>query len=204
MALTSTGWEAQALRRHLGYGNIDTGAYPYTADGFLELFNGVVVPNLQTALETTCSSSVAAAGVATVTLASVVGISAYTRLVADVGEDAEVVTVRSVSGSTVTARFAKAHTASYPVAIESGTAILRMLLHSADSTYDAIRSSKILSSAGLASVGRGAVEWFEGGWVLKDTISQYRAVVQQISDLVRVPMREGAGGDDGPARLEAY
>ena len=136
-----------------------------------------------------------------ITLASVTGIAAYTRLVIDVGDDAEIVTVRSVSGSAVTATFAKAHTQPYPVAIESGTAVLRTLLHSADAAYDRLRSSSITKTAGLKQLGKGEIEWFEGGYVLRDTLAHYRSIQQQISDLVRVSI---AGGGEAVSLLEAY
>lgn len=202
MALTSTGWEAQALRRHLGYGNITTGAYPSTPDGFLELFEGVILPNLQSALETTAMSSVDGEGVESIEVLVATGIAPYTRLVVDVADDAETVTVRRVVGNTVHAKFSKAHTECYPVAIESGTAVLRLLLHSANKLYEAIQSTSISSSAGLKSLGQGEIEWYEGSEELAETVTQYRSVQRQISDLVRVPV---CGGDSGQlSRLEAY
>ncbi len=200
MALSDS--EIQSLRRHLGYGNVSVGAYPYTPDGFYELFTQVIAPNLQTALETSSTTAVTAGTTQSITLGAVTGIAAYTRLVVDVGDDAEIVTVKAVSGSAVTAAFAKAHTsAGYPVAIESGTSTLRMLLHAADRAYDALVSSKVTSSAGLRSVGQGEVEWFEGGMVLKGVLSAYRAISNEIGYLVRVrPL--WASGCSG--QLEAY
>ncbi len=199
MALSDS--EIQSLRRHLGYGNINVGAYPYTPDGFYELFTQVIAPNLQTALETSSTTAVTSGTTQAITLGSVTGVAAYTRLVVDVGDDAEIVTVKAVSGSAVTASFAKAHTsAGYPVAIESGTAILRMLLHTADRAYEALQSSKITSSAGLRSVGQGEVEWFEGGMVLRGVLAAYRAIASEIGYLVRVrPIWAG-----GTSLAEAY
>lgn len=203
MPAVLTDSEIQSLRFHLGYGNIDIGAYPYTPDGFLEVFEQVIAPNLQTAEETTGSTAVAAASTTTVTVGDIAGIVANARLVVDVGDLAEVVVVKSVGGSAFTAYFANAHPASgYPVAVMSGLARLRLLLHSADKAWAKLQSASITSTAGLKSLGKGSIEWFEGGRVLKDTREHYYAVAQSIAELVRV--RPVAGRAIGARRIEAY
>ena len=179
--------EVQSLRFHLGYGNVNgPDAYPYTPDGFQELF-AVIAPAIQTAAETTASTAVTAGSTTTVTVASITDIAARTELVIDVADDAEVVIVKSVSGSTFTAAFAKSHPASgYPVAIMSGEARLRMLLWDAGAAWKKAQSSSITKTAGLKQLGRGEIEWFPNGSVLSDTMDHYRSIVWSISALVRV------------------
>lgn len=191
MALTDS--EIQSLRRHLGYGNIDIGAYPNTPDGFLELFEQVVAPNLQTGPQTSSTSAVSV-GIATVTPADMSGIVPNARLIIDTGDDAEIVDVKAVSVTDFVARFTKAHDSSgYPIAVVSGESMLRYLLRSADIAWEKLQSPTISRTAGLKSVGKGEVEWFQGGWVLRDTLAHYRSICTQISDLVRVkPRRSGS------------
>lgn len=196
--------DIESLRCHLGYGNLGTGVYPYTEDGFQELFNDVIAPNLTTGQETSATTAITADATTTVTPVSMTGIAVYVRLVVDVGDDAEIVQVRSLpSGSTFSAKFAKAHPATgYPIAVLSGVSRLRLLLHSADKAWQAVQSEDITGNAGLKSVGRGAVEWFEGGRVLTETAQHYARIVQEISNLVLVQPR---GRDAGcSTRIEAY
>lgn len=184
MALVDS--EIQSLRFHLGYGNINAGAAPYTADGFLELFTNVVAPNLQTAPSTTGSTAVVAGTTVAITLAAITGIIATTSLFVDVGDDSEIVIAKAISGLTFTATFTKAHGAAYPVAVVSGESRLRRLLWQADLAWQKLQDAKITNTAGLKQLGRGKIEWFQGGAVLSDTTNHYHSIVQSIADLVRV------------------
>lgn len=194
--------EVESLRFHLGYGNINVGAYPYTPDGFKELFKDVVAPNLTGDVETSSVTPITGGNVATVTPLSMTGIVTNARLVVDVGDDAEIVAVRSVTVTAFSARFAKAHSAGYPVALLGGQARLRLLLGQADTAWQALQDPSVGSTAGLKQVDKGDVEWFQGFQVLKDRLSHYRSITAQISSLVRVPMC----GEQGRGRqeLEAY
>lgn len=199
MALTTS--EVEALRRHLQYGNIGVGAYPNTPDGFYEVFYDVISPYLSTGTETSATTAITANTTATVTPASMTGIAVYGRLIVDADEAAEVVTVKAVTASTFVAAFKKAHAASgYPIATDSGVARLRLLLNDADKAFTTMTGSTITSSAGLKSVGRGAVEWFGAGSVLTAVQQQYRAILEQIANLVQVPVN----GDGRTTRLEMY
>lgn len=184
MALTDS--EIQSLRFHLGYGNLDVGASPYTPDGFQSLFDDVIAPNLESVATTTASTSTTAGASATVTVGAITGIAAWAQVIVDVGDDAEVVAVRSVSGLTFTATFAKTHTQPYPVAVNSGEARLRLLLWQADKAWQTMQSSSITQSAGLKQLGQGEIEWFPDGSILSDTKSHYMAIVSSIAQLVRV------------------
>ncbi len=180
-----TAAECESLRHHLQYSNISADASPYTPDGFQALFEQVIAPNLTSGAETSAASSIAQ-GLAIVTPLSMTDIVPRAQLVIDVGDDTEVVSVVSVTGSTFTARFRSAHAAGTPIALQSGTARLRMLLHRADQAWTALQDPAVGATAGLASVDKGDVSWFQGGRVVKDRLAHYKSIVAQISSLVRV------------------
>lgn len=203
MALTDS--EIQSLRFHLGYGLIGI-ASPYLPDTFLELFEDVVAPNLETGTSTTSSTSVAAAGTATIVVADATDIAARTRLVVDVGDYEETVVVRAVSGTSITADFANAHTSTpYPVAIESGETRCRSLLGKADAAHAKLTATTAIDSAGLKRAED--IEWYpEGGsgvsgGVVGAQLRAYRAIVAQLASLVRV---EPAWASRCGSRLETY
>ncbi len=199
MAVTDA--EKESLRFHLGYGNIDYGAYPYTPDGFKELFEQVIQPNLTGSTDTSATTVVTAGATVTVTPVSMTDIVARARLVVDVGDDAEIVVVKSVTLTTFTAAFQKAHPASgYPVSLLGGQARLRMMLHQADKAWEALQNGEIGDTAGLKKVDE--VEFYQGRWVEKGKLAQYEIIVSQLSSLVRVqPVRAGNGCTSS---LEAY
>lgn len=206
--MPATSQEVEDLRFHLGYGNIGIGAYPSTPDGFYELFTQVVAPNLNEGATTTGTTPVTSTGIATVTVVSMTGIAVYERLAVDVGADEEIVVVQAVTSTAFTARFAKTHpmtpyapTTGYPVAVESGLTKLRRLLFRAHEAHERLTDNSATKSAGLKSVGRGAVEWFQGA-VLNERGEQYIAIVHELSKLVRVkPLRHL---HMACTRLEAY
>jgi len=199
--------EVESLRFHLGYGQIGIGGYPYTPDGFYELFHGVIEPNL-TSGEETSSTTAIVAGAATVTPLAMTGIAVHTQLVIDVGDLAEIVVVKSVTGSTFTAVFAFAHPATgYPIAVLSGVSRLRMLLWLADKAWGLIQSGSSTSSSstllggGLKSVDE--ISWYPSGstmTTMEAWVSNYRNIQALISSLVRVPI----AGDNCSHLLEAY
>lgn len=77
---------------------------------------------------TSSSTAVTAAGPTTLTLASVTGLAVGSRVVLDVDSAREVVTVRAVSGLSVSVVCTKTHAGTYPVEIESALTIVRGLL----------------------------------------------------------------------------
>jgi hypothetical protein len=193
MALSTS--EVESLRFHLGFGNISVDAYPYTADGFQALFEQVIAPNLTGSTETTATTAITAGTSATVTPASMTGIVPYAKLVVDVGDDVELVVVRTVTATTFSAKFTKAHPAAgYPIALMGGHARLRMLLNQADVAWQAMQDASIGATAGLKQVDKGDVEWFPSFQVLKDRTKHYHSIIDQIGMLVRVtPLHTGAG-----------
>ena len=199
MALSTA--EVESLRFHLGYGNMSVSGHPYTSDGFYEIFTQIISPNLSTSTETTSTTSVSAAGITTITLGSVTLITPYTRLIVDVGDAAETVVVRAVSGSTITATFAKAHTQPYPVAVLSGVSRLRQLLHSADTAWATLQSADITGSAGIKQLGQGEIEWFAPSAVYLSVLRHYTGICEEISKLVCVPL---AGSSEGGSSMAMY
>lgn len=198
--------EIEAIRFHLGYGNIGLGGYPHTPDGYFEAFRDVVAEYLTTGDETTAATAITAGSTTTVTPVSMTGIAVNVQLVVDVADEAEFVVVKATTATTFTAKFATAHAASgYPVAVASGVARCRYLIHRCNRALEKVTGSSMTNSAGLKSVGRGAVEWFGTGAVLTATQQAYLAVVDQLSSLVRVAPRWVNDGSGGRVhQLEAY
>lgn len=193
MALSDA--EIESLRFHLGYGNIGIGAYPNTPDGFLELFTQVVAPNLTGSVETSATTEITAGESVVVTPASMVGIVVHAKLVIDVGDALELVTVRSVTVTTFTSVFANDHPSTgYPIALLGGHARLRILISQAEKAWSAMMDPSTGDTAGLKQLDKGDVEWFEGFQVMKDRLSHYRSIVDQLSSLVRVA--RVAGNDE--------
>ncbi len=200
MAMTDA--EIEATRFHLGYGNLDFGAYPYTEDGFKQIFRDVVAPNLTVGAETTATGSTVGGGApSTVTPVAMDEIAVHSRLVIDAGDATETVVVSAVTATTFTARFSLAHSGGYPVCVASGQTRLRQLLHQCDKAWDACLSQNIGGTAGIKKVDE--IEFFGGFSVLKERLFQYKNIVLQLSSLVRVePQWLNQGG--GRTQLEAY
>lgn len=204
MAITDA--EIESLRYHLNYGNITAGGYPYTPDGFLELFRDVIQPNLSGSTETTATTAIVAGATTAVTPVAMTGIVVNARLVVDVGDLSEIVTAKSVTLTTFTAVFANAHPASgYPIALLGGQSRLRYLLGRADAAEALMLAADVGASGGLKAVDKGDVEWFQPGTgstsVLGIRKNAYKAIVQQLSSLVRVPP---AGSCGDATQVEVY
>ena len=205
MANSVTASEIESVRFHLCYGNISVAAYPYTPDGFFEVFTQVVQPNLTTNTETSATTAIVpppgggGGVVVTVTPLDMTNVTPGTRLFVDNADDLEIVVVKSLpSPSSFSARFLRAHPATgYLVAVESGVARLRMLLHTADKFWQRLQTSL---PAGIKRANE--VEFYQGR-ARKDRRAEYEDVVDEISKLVRVrPL--SAGGSGSPSRLEGY
>lgn len=207
MTAVLTSAEIEAVRFHLDYGNISVGGYPYTPEGYFELFTNVVAEYLTTGAETTAATVVTADTIVTVTPASMTGITANSRLVIDVDTDRETVVVKSVTATTFTARFAKAHTGTYPIAVESGVTRLRELIAAADTAYKALTSDDVGAASGVKKVDE--IEFFGGAKstgmsVLDGRLAHYRAIVARIASLVRVPVNCLEQACGGGTQLETY
>jgi hypothetical protein len=149
--------EIYRLKAELGFNVLTVGAEPYI--GITSLFDQIIQPYMSAGASTTCSTSVAAADTATLrtlVLASGTGFASGVRVVIDVDDFQEVVTARSVSGTSLTAFLTKEHTGTYPVTVEGGESLVREALNR-------IRDTKVAMSQ---SFGVGALkklddlEWY--------------------------------------------
>ena len=140
----------EAMDNVLGFG-----AVPYAS---IRNVYGIIQDNVSSSSvdPTTSSTAVTAAGAATLTLAVATSIVAGTRVVLDVDDSREVVTVRNVSGSVISVVCTKAHAGTYPVEIESALTIVRGLL--ADLETLSQRERTLYASAGVKSVDE--IEFF--------------------------------------------
>lgn len=160
MALLTS--EVRRIKFELGFNVLALGAEPYI--GISQLFEQVIQPYLTAGSSTTSSTAVTAASTptpVTLTLASASGVSAGDRVVVDVDARQEAATVMALAGSTITVLLSNAHSGSYPVTVEGGEVFVREILARLRDLAASIADSA--TSAGLKSVGRGAVEWYGDG-----------------------------------------
>lgn len=148
------------IRAELGDNIVAALANPYI--GVRAVYD-VIQSYVQTDVSATSSAtSVTAAGPVSLTLGSVTGLAAGSRVVVDVDDQREVCTVRSVAGSAVSVMCRKTHSGTYPVEVENPLTIVRGIL--ADLETIAQRERVLYSSAGIKSVDE--IEFFgrsEGG-----------------------------------------
>lgn len=108
---------------------------------------------------TSSTTTVSAAGPTTLTLASVTGLTAGMKVQLDVDQARETVTIRAISGLTISVICRKAHLGTYPVEVESPLTLVRGVL----ADLAAIESGAAidsLESLGLKRVDE--VEWRDG------------------------------------------
>lgn len=160
--LTSELWR---LKIELGYNGLTLSALPYAFDGITAIFDQVVVPYLESGTLTTSTTVVTAQAAptnATLTLASVVGISLGDRLIVDVDTSQEAAHVSAIVGSAVTLALQFAHGtagAQYQVNQEGAESIVRYRLNQCISIAD-----RIARSANRAGVKKAdEVEFFSSG-----------------------------------------
>lgn len=149
MALTDE--ELLRIRYELGFNLLSTSAVPYI--GVTQIFDQVIQPYLFSGTNTTSITTITAATTATpatLTLASATGFAALARVVVDVDDREEVVTVQAVSGSTITALFKLAHSGTYPVILEGAESIVRDILRQIRGVQRQITAA--ISTAGIKRV----------------------------------------------------
>ncbi len=157
MALLAS--ELIRLKFELGYNVLTIGAEPRI--DYVAIFDQVIGPYMSAGATTTSSTAVTAASsptLVTLTLGSVTGFTAGCVVIIDVDDRQERATVESVSGSTISLLLSKTHGGTYSVTVEGGETIIRSLLDQLRTLATSISESS--ESAGLKSVGRGAVEWY--------------------------------------------
>lgn len=133
------------------------GAIPYVrVRSIYDLIQTTVVSS--SVAGTYSATAVTAAGPATLTLTDATGYVAGQRVVLDADASREAVTIRSVSGSTISVICQKTHSGTYPVEVESALTIVRGLLCDLVACEELERQAP--ASAGLKRVDE--VEWFGG------------------------------------------
>ena len=135
-----TNGELDRIRAELGYNLLNVGAEPYI--GVAAIFSQVIQPYMREGLDTTATASTTTAGVTTLTLASVVGISVHDHVAVDVDSLFEYATVRSVSGSTITLVLNQTHAGSYPVTVDGGLQVVRECLSNIYLTRSKMRQQR--------------------------------------------------------------
>lgn len=106
---------------------LDAGATAYfDVRGIYDVIRTNVVSSSVAA--TTSTTTVSSAGPTTLTLASVSGLTAGQKVQVDCDALRETVTVRAISGSTISVICRKAHSGTYPVEIESPLTLVRGVL----------------------------------------------------------------------------
>ncbi len=150
-----------------------------------------------TVAATTSTTSVTSPGATSITLASATGYVAGQRIVLDVDDARETVTIRSISGSVVSVVCRKAHAGTYPVEVESALTLVRGYL--SDLITLEQRERDLYTSAGVKRVDE--IEFFgrsEGGDALsrtQETRNALRAKLASALNLTRV-MSEMKGRAD--------
>lgn len=124
---TLTDDEMARLRAELGAHVLANSATPLV--GVLSIW-AVIRDNVvsSSVSPTTSATTVSAAGPAVLTLASATGYVAGQSVQLDCDSERETVTIRNVSGSTISVICRKAHSGTYPVEVESPLTIVRGLL----------------------------------------------------------------------------
>lgn len=122
MALLTS--ELERCKAELGYPLVSINQ-PYITEA-TSIFEQAVAPFLSAGATTTSATAVVGDGTPkSLTLALATGFSSGARVVVDVDGRQETVTVQALSGTTLTALFAKTHSGSYPVTVEGGETMVR-------------------------------------------------------------------------------
>lgn len=143
--------EVAACKRETGWNLLGIGAIPFI--GVTQTFEQIIQPYLGGGASTTSSTAVTAstaAAPATIILASGTGFATFARVVVDVDDRQEVVTVQNMSGANLTALFKLAHTGTYPVTVEGGESMVRDVLGRIRGVHTQIAAAT--STAGLKRV----------------------------------------------------
>lgn len=151
------------IRAELGDNIVAALANPYIG---VRVVYDVIQSYVQTdVVPTSSATTVSTSGPVVLTLGSVSGLDVGSRVVLDVDDQREVVSVRAVSGSTVSVVCRKTHSGTYPVEVENPLTIVRGLL--ADLETISQRERLLFGSAGVKRVDE--IEFFgasEGGSAL--------------------------------------
>jgi hypothetical protein len=180
---------AARVRYELGYSSVTVSGEPWIDWSYAP---EVALDNLYTGAETTSATSVTTTSEpTTITLASGTGFASGLRVHVGAGITREVVVAQNVSGASLAATFAKLHSGTYPVEVESGESMLRTILTKIDDVTDRIQ--KGFPRGGLKAIV-GEVEWYEGG-VFEELNAELGRWRDSLAALLKLPnLRNNRGG----------
>lgn len=202
---TLTDAELSFIKTELLDNVLDIGALPYFD---IRYVYDVVRENVVSSdtPPTSSATAVTAAGPVTLTLADVTGLAVGSRVVLDVDSARETVTVRNVSGITISVICSQTHAGTYPVEIESALTLVRAKM--ADLTALRERTlRKAVSSAGIKQVDE--IQFFGGSGELtrteaiRDELDRLRDELASMLGLSRI-LREARARQGGSNALEMY
>ncbi len=129
MAFTTQ--ELYRIKRETGYHLLTINSLPFI--GYVQIFDSVIQTSLAAEVATTSTLATAIAAASSpapvaLTLTSAVGFAAGDRVVVDVDDRVETVTIQSLAGAVATVQLRKAHSGTIPVALEGTITIVRDLL----------------------------------------------------------------------------
>jgi len=154
---TLTDDELWRIKREVIDNVLDNGASPYI--GVRSIYDVIQSYVLSSSVaSTTSATAVTAAGPTVLTLASITGFVAPQRVVLDVDDARETVTIRVVVASTISVVATKTHSGTYPVEVESALTLVRGLLSDLVNVEQRVRGS--YQTAGVRKVDE--IEFFGG------------------------------------------
>lgn len=125
------------------------------------LFEQVIQPYLGAGAKTTSATSVTGDGTPqAIVLALATGFAAGDRFMVDVDGRQEVLTIQALSGTSLTAQFAKTHSGTYPVSVEGGESLVREKLVE---IWTARATRAQAQGSGALKAITGDLEWYDSG-----------------------------------------
>lgn len=200
---TLTADEMARIKSELDDNVADYGAQPYLdVRAVYDVIRDHVVSS--SVAPTTSATAVTAVGPTTITLASATDYAAGQRVVIDVDDAREVVTIRSLSGAVASIVATKTHSGTYPVEVESGLTIVRGILSDLI-TLDTQSRAQVGAALGLKRVDE--VEWnTDAGGIIaafaaqRQTLRRRLANATGLATLYAMNRARSAGGSG----FEAY
>lgn len=196
--------EVTRLRYELGYPLLTTGAEPWI--GIASAFDNVIQPYLRSGASTTCATAVTAATTPTpvsLTLTSATGFAAGARVVIDVDDRQEIVTVQSLAAPVIVVALTNAHSGTYSCTVEGGETIVRDILRRLRTVGNGIDSAA--SKAGIKRVDE--IEFYgdaRSDAVFSSLLRQREDCRDELSSAVGLARLNRQGGRRGGGRMSVY
>lgn len=196
---TLTDDELDRLRAELLEHLLDIGAEPYYSHMRVFTLVQTYVTSSSTA-GTTSATTVASAGPAVLTLALITGIAAMDRVQIDCDDSRETVTVRAVSGSTISVICRKTHSGTYPVEKESSLTLVRGVLSDLARVESEI--NEVTATGGLKQVDE--VIWKDGPSPVREVSEARHMLRSRLAHLVGLSQLLATNSKQSGATLEVY